>query len=250
MPVDQLSHKPLICGVDEAGRGSVLGPLVVAGVAVSDDGSLRRLGVRDSKLLAPKRRVDLEPKIKDITDWELVFLEAEDLDALRSQMTLNRIEARLFASVLQALVITRLVQDTGGKTPRRFHTTAYLDAADSNAANYAREVRGRLAVASAKDPLPPIEIICEHKADTRYPVVAAASILAKVARDRAISELAERVDDDIGSGYPSDPVTQDFIKRYWRDNHQLPPGTRRTWKTVERLLRPQASLDRFADPPG
>ncbi len=247
MPVDQLNRRRMICGVDEAGRGPVLGPLVVGGVAVSDDGPLRRLGVRDSKLLTPKRREELEVKIKDNTEWELVFLEAEDLDALRSQMTLNRIEARLFASVLKALVVARLAGEADASRSAQLRVTAYLDAADSNAANYAREVNNRLAVATADAPLPPIEMVCEHKADTRYPVVAAASILAKVARDRAIARLAEQVDDDVGSGYPSDPVTQEFIKRYWRDNHQLPPGTRRTWKTVDRLLRPQASLDRFAD---
>ena len=245
-----MSGPRFIVGIDEAGRGPVLGPMVVGGVAVTDDGPLRKMGVRDSKLLTPQRREELEVKIKACTSYELVYLEAEDLDALRTQMNLNRIEARLFASVLKALITDHLVKLQDDPSPAPFQTIAYLDAADSNAQAYAREVRNRLAVATANDPLPPLEIISEHKADTRYPVVAAASILAKVARDRAIAELAEKVGDDIGSGYPSDTVTQDFIKRYWRDNGRLPPGTRRSWKTVDRLLRPQASLDQFGEPKG
>jgi len=75
--------------------------------------------------------------------------------------------------------------------------------------------------------------------------VGAASILAKVARDQAIVKLEEKVGEPVGSGYPSDPTTQEFIKRYWRDNGRLPPGTRRSWKTVDRLTRPQVSLDQF-----
>lgn len=248
MKLADKNHSRLIIGVDEAGRGPVLGPLIVGGFATFDEPKLRGSGIRDSKQITPKRRAELFQKLPDLGFCETVSLEAEDLDALRSQMSLNRIEARLFASALKGLISKlqetgyfELTQTSKSKPPTVLRV--FLDAADANATAFGNEVKGRLFASLGRQI--PVEVVSEHKADERYPVVGAASILAKVTRDRAIQELEKGVGQPIGSGYPSDPVTQGFIKDYFGANGTLPPGTRQTWKTVDRLLRPQASLDRY-----
>ena len=90
----------MICGIDEAGRGPVLGPLVVCGVAVISDEELRAIGVKDSKKLSASRRSAIEPRIREVAKVEVVEVQAEEIDALRDSMTLNELEARVFATIV------------------------------------------------------------------------------------------------------------------------------------------------------
>ena len=93
----------MICGVDEAGRGPVIGPLVVCGICVESDKGLRRLKVRDSKKLTPARREELDPKIRKLARVEVVEVPAEQIDGLRERMSLNILEAKIFASIIDSL---------------------------------------------------------------------------------------------------------------------------------------------------
>jgi ribonuclease HII len=202
----------MICGVDEAGRGPVIGPLVVCGVAVSDDSGLVRLGVKDSKRLPRAKREELAPRIIEISDVEVLELPAEEIDSLRSRMTLNEIEAVIFGRVVDKL------------SPE----VAYLDAADASEKRFSDMVRSCMSCGA--------RTVAKHGADEEFPVVSAASIIAKVTRDRRIDLIEEELGQPIGSGYPSDPVTVSFIEGWLDREGTLPPHVRRSWKTSQKLM--------------
>jgi ribonuclease HII len=212
----------VICGVDEAGKGSVLGPLVVAAVAVPSEDVLDGLGVRDSKLVSPRERERLYPLIRKRCRVATIRLDAQDIDAIRNEMTLNAAMARTHARAIDKL------------SP----SCAYVDACDVNAFRYAEMVRSSL--------VKECEIVSEHHADVKFPVVSAASIIAKVTRDRAIATLAKKYG-DIGSGYPADPVTIRFLETWIGEHGSPPPIARRSWKTISTMLakRSQRSLMDF-----
>ncbi len=202
----------MICGVDEAGRGPVLGPLVVAGVIVDTDVPLRHLNVRDSKKLSPERRELLAPEIERVGRCEVRVIPAADIDVMRSQMSLNDFEARLFASIIEQL----------------HPETAYVDAVDVDEIEFKRAILKQLPFE--------VEIVSQHEADDLFPVVSAASIIAKVRRDAEMRKIEASYGEPAGSGYPSDPVTIAFLEKYIREKGSPPPHTRLTWDTTRRLL--------------
>lgn len=214
-------------GIDEAGRGPVLGPLVVAGVAVADPAPLSAMGCRDSKTLSPDRRRALDRALRALPGIRIEVREvsAEDLDLERQTHSLNDIELARFQDIGRALGAS----------------TLYVDAADVDAARFGR------AVAAG---VPGSRVVSEHKADARHAVVAAASIVAKVARDAAIAQLARRLERrlgmELGSGYPSDARTRAFLASWSERFGDLPEGTRRSWATARALRTPRAAtLDAF-----
>ncbi len=202
----------MVCGIDEAGRGPVIGPLVVAGVKIDDESKLTRLGVKDSKKLSPKRREVLAEGIEKMAECDVRVVPAEDIDQLMSLMTINRIEARIFASVIERL------------RPE----LVYVDSADANESNFRSMILRELDF--------DVELVSKHNADETYPVVSAASNIAKVKRDEEIRRIEDEIGEKIGSGYPSDSVTISFLERWIKEHGDLPPHTRRAWKTSKRLL--------------
>ena len=212
----------MICGVDEAGKGSVLGPLVVAAVAIPSEDVLDGLGVRDSKTVSPRERERLYPLIRKRCRVATIRLDAQDIDAIRNEMTLNAAMARTHARAIDKL------------SP----SCAYVDACDVNTFRYAEMVKGNL--------VKECEIVSEHHADVKFPVVSAASIIAKVTRDRAIAILSKKYG-DIGSGYPADPVTIRFLETWIGEHGSPPPIARKSWKTVGTMLakKSQRSLMDF-----
>ena len=204
----------LLLGADEAGKGPVIGSMFVAGLVIEEDRlfDLAGFGVRDSKLLAPARREVLAKKISAIaTDQYILEVKPQMIDELREVMTMNEIMVRSFSSVVARLHADR----------------AMLDAADVNAERFACRVK-----AASKTSM---EVRAEHKADQHYQVVSAASILAKVRRDASMRELEEAMHCKIGSGYPHDQDTLDFLSRWVKEKHELPPCARHSWKTAERI---------------
>jgi ribonuclease HII len=204
-------------GIDEAGRGPVLGPLVVAGVAVRDPAVLAEMGCCDGKRLSPTKREAIDRMLRSHPDVriEVRAIAPEVLDAERKAGTLNDIEVDRFRDVARAL----------------HPHVLYVDAADSDAARFGRAVAEGLP--------PDIEVVSEHKADDTHPVVGAASIVAKVARDAAYAELARRLEPrlqmQLGSDY-GDPVTGLFLRAWLAKFGDLPEGTRRSWAPVRDLF--------------
>jgi ribonuclease HII len=225
-----------ICGVDEAGRGPVLGPLVVVGIRTRDDGPLREIGVRDSKKCTPGLREKLGPMIKRFCEHQIVrVIAAEKIDSLREKMTLNELEVDLFADIIKGLLVSKLPAGRRSGAVR-----VYVDAADTDARRFKDGILARLGIK--------VDIVSEHKADQNYPVVSAASILAKLIRDEEMAKISRELGEDVGSGYPSDPVTMNFIEKSIKLNGVLPPHTRRSWETVRRFLRKERRLEYFAAP--
>ncbi|KYK23343.1 RNase HII [Thermoplasmatales archaeon SM1-50] len=218
----------MICGVDEAGRGPCFGPLVVAGVLVENDSKLVHIGVCDSKKLPPKRREQIASMIKTIASkYEIIVMPATDIDDLRKSMTLNELEVFMYSKIIE-----KLRPDI-----------CYVDAVDVKEERFGRDILLHLS----KKPL----MVSKHKADVNYPIVGAASILAKVTRDEHVRKIAQELEPKLnlplGSGYPADPVTKQFLRTWMEQFKFLPPHVRASWETCQQLLRNQKTkrLDDF-----
>jgi ribonuclease HII len=202
-------------GVDEAGKGPVIGSLFVAGVLNFD--GLEKIGVKDSKKLSPARREYLAALIEDATEVHVVEMTASEIDGDRKRQSLNVTMVDLFSAVVERFQPDR----------------AIVDAADVNQERFASNIRSNYERNVKKE----IDIISEWKADVHFPIVSAASIVAKVHRDRSIKQLAQEIDAEIGSGYPSDIKTIQFLKGLIKEaGDNIPPYVRRSWKTVEKLI--------------
>ncbi|MEM1606669.1 MAG: ribonuclease HII [Candidatus Bathyarchaeia archaeon] len=208
----------LICGVDDAGRGPVIGPLVIAGVLVDESGleKLISLGVRDSKTLSPKKREYLAHEIlKVVKGYRVVKVPPSEIDDVvrsgRRLNRLNRLEARVMASIIRDLK----------------PDIAYVDASDVIPERFKQHILEEIPFN--------VEIVSEHKADEKYPVVSAASIVAKVERDREIENLKNKYG-DLGSGYVADPRTIKFLKDWVERYGSYPDFVRKTWKTARAIL--------------
>ena len=208
-----------VCGVDDAGRGPVIGPLVVAGIRIEEEklDQLKSLGVKDSKKLSPEARLKLSVEIPEIVDeYHIVELEAAHLDRVVNHspkfQRLNLLEARAMAEVIEKL---------------KPHLV-YVDASDTRPERFKNNILENLSFKP--------KVISEHHADEKYPSVSAASILAKVRRDSRIEELRKEYG-DIGSGYAHDPITVRFLSEYYLTNQEFPPIVRRSWKTLRNIVR-------------
>ncbi len=201
-----------ILGIDEAGRGSVLGPLVIAGVIIPEkmDKVLERMGVKDSKKLAPHRRTILSRKLKKMFDYEIVVISALEIDQMRADgINLNNIEKNAMRDLIVKLNPQKAIVDAVDVKAERFQTNLC-------------ETTG-------------VDVIAEHKADDKYIEVSAASIIAKAERDAQIAEINKDYIKmgGIGSGYPSDPTTKEFLTNYSYD--EMPDFVRKSWATVSKM---------------
>ncbi len=200
----------MILGIDEAGRGPAIGPMVLAGVKIKKDKehSLRSLDVKDSKKLSKKRREELFKKIEDISEKMItIIIDAKEIDRLRESKSMNIIELEAFAKIINESLCDRI----------------YLDLPERNS-NFC----DRLKDICKKD----INLTAEHKADDKYPIVSAASIIAKVTRDNIIKDIEKELGTTVGSGYPSDPKTKRYLKDEYRTNKCFPVFVRHSWKTI------------------
>jgi ribonuclease HII len=208
-----------IAGVDDAGRGPIIGPLVIAGVLLDEKDltKLMDLGVKDSKRLSPRRREELAAEIRELAlKYHVAMLSPAEIDRVvetgKKLHKLNRLEAQTMAKV-----ITILKPDV-----------AYVDASDVLADRFKQHMAENLTFK--------VKIISEHKADAKYPIVSAASIIAKVERDRALSALQEKYG-NMGCGYATDPNTIKFLENWIRKFGSYPDFVRKSWKPAKRLKR-------------
>ena len=199
--------KGITCGIDEAGRGPVIGPMVIS-LVCADTEILRSLSVRDSKALTRNSRERLYAKILSVAEKvEHITITAREINRLMDEKTLNEIE--LDAAVrLASLCENEVVVDC-------------FDVKEERASERMSEATGK-------------KVRCIHKADRDYPAVSAASIISKVIRDREIDRIKEKYG-EIGSGYPADPVTRSFIENAMRNRTDLGEILRTHWETVRKI---------------
>jgi len=210
----------IIAGIDDAGRGPIMGPLVIAGVLIPENEKTRLagLGVKDSKILTPESRTRLSAAIRAFTSAISVHeIQPREIDDVVLRATklrkLNYLEAKVMAQVVKDLKPAKV----------------YVDASDVNELRFGEDIREFLP-----DELKGIKIISEHHAYRTYPVVSAASIIAKVTRDSIIERLHLQYG-DFGSGYITDPKTIEFLKSWRRTHTEYPPIVRLSWRTIKQI---------------
>lgn len=205
----------LIGGVDEAGRGSVIGPLVVAGISIGRYGisRLNKLGIRDSKTLTPKARANFFGNIVQMANSLYVSkFHCHEVDSYVFFNGLNELEAVGMAEVINNIDAARV----------------YVDACDINLERYKNSIKKYLWT-------PKPRIYCLHHADCSNVVVSAASIVAKIIRDNEVQTI-RKIYDDIGSGYPSDKKTMLFIKKWVTRYKAAPHFARKSWRPLRIML--------------
>jgi len=197
----------IIAGIEDAGRGPIIGPMVLAGVSIEEDKitELKEMKVKDSKLLTPKKRQELYSKIIAVAkDYKIIIVEPKEIDeALESDsLNLNWLEAIKFAQIINYLKPDKAIVDCPSPNIRAYKEYLMVYLKDKN-----------------------IDLICEHKADVNYPIVSASSIIAKVTRDREVEKLKKKYG-DFGSGYLADPKTKKFFDENWEKHPEI---FRKTW---------------------
>jgi ribonuclease HII len=204
----------LVGGVDEAGRGSIVGPLVVAGIGIrkSKIALLCKMGVKDSKALNPRARARLFDEIMKVVDSVCIHkIDPVEVDGSVLFKGLNKLEAKTMATVINTIEVEEV----------------YVDCCDVNPQRYSKYMECHLTCKP--------RLYSLHHADIINMVVSAASIIAKVTRDQEIQNICKRYG-SIGSGYPSDEHTMRFIRDWVAKNGSAPEFTRKSWKPLRVML--------------
>ena len=209
----------LILGIDDAGRGPVIGPMVLVGCLINEETEkeFKKLGVKDSKQLTSKRREFLVEKIKEMAEtFEIVLAHPNEIDGKNHDgVDLNKLEAIKMAEVIN-------------KINKGFDKIkVIIDCPSVGIAKWTDFLKTKIQNLSN------LEVVCEHKADKNYIAVSAASIIAKSVREKEMSLLHEKYGKGIGSGYCSDPLTCKFLEKFAR-THENEGIFRKTWITWQR----------------
>lgn len=228
-------------GVDEAGKGPVLGPMVAA--AVRADPESLPAGVDDSKRVSPERRAEIAAALRanDAVDLAVASVEPAEIDAPETDMNTLTVcgQARAVRGVVRSG--DRVVADAGDTSEARFARRLQDGVVEAEETVDADLVGGT--------PVESVAVDAAHGADAADPVVGAASVVAKVARDARVAAIDAAYPgyDGVGSGYPSDPTTRGFLRAYVADHGDVPPHARRSWSTCADVLAAaeQSGLDEF-----
>lgn len=206
----------MLVGADEAGKGPALGPMV-AGAVRADPADLPA-GLDDSKQLSPARREELARDLREHPEIRVAVatITPERIDDPETDMNSLGVAAQAEA--------VRTVAAAGDDL--------FADAADTDANRFGQRLRETIL----DDDGPALEVTAEHGADESYPVVSAASVVAKVKRDRLMADIDAEYDHAVGSGYPSDPTTRAFLETYVAQTGKLPACARSSWATCEDVL--------------
>ena len=208
----------IISGIDESGRGALIGPMVISGVSIDqkDEKKLKLHGVKDSKKLSPMMREKLAKVIEKVAkDIVVIRVQACKIDDYRARgINLDKIEAIKMAEIIKIINSERI----------------YIDSLEANPSKFKQMILKNLEPNGT-------ELIVENYADETYTAVSAASIIAKVHRDNAIKEIKERVNFDFGVGYSHDKRTIEFVQMLVKKHKgDLPPYVRKSWITTQDLL--------------
>ena len=224
----------LILGIDDAGRGPLIGLMILAGVVLTkaQEAVLKKAGAKDSKLLSHTERIRIGEIIKkNSVSNHIVKAYPEEIDSsIKKGINLNTLEAQKMAEAINSL--------NDGKKQIK----VIVDCPSINVTKWREKLISFIKHSSN------LSIACEHKADYNYVAVSAASILAKVAREEEMDKLRKKYKSygDIGSGYPADPITQEFLKK----NGKALADTgifRKSWSTWKELFpdKKQKTLGEF-----
>ncbi|MFO7968371.1 MAG: ribonuclease HII [Archaeoglobaceae archaeon] len=197
-----------IAGVDEAGKGPVIGPMIVCGVSMEDGERLNGMGLKDSKKITPNKREELAKEIKKDSQIHIIKITPQQLDELMEEKTINHILSDCCVEIIGELDAE----------------ICYVDSSDVNA----ERLQDLLESRTGK------RVKAAHKADDLYPIVSAASIMAKVEREKEIEKLKQDAG-NFGSGYASDDKTIKFLRDYFQQHRKYPPFVRKKWKTLNRI---------------
>ncbi|MFX1487580.1 MAG: ribonuclease HII [Promethearchaeota archaeon] len=208
-------------------KGPVIGPLVLCGVCIQDVDLpfLLEIGVKDSKKLSTKRRRTLADLIiNNCHSYKIIIVSPDEIDQREvKKITLNELEENKMAEIINTLKPSSI----------------YIDAVDVN------EARFRKSILKLIDYIPE-EIISKHKADDIFPIVSAASIIAKDKRDSIIEEIKEKFG-DFGSGYPSDRKTIKFLRNWMKEKKNVPPFARKSWETTKKIFNEEVINRKISD---
>ncbi len=210
----------LILGIDDAGRGPIIGPMVLAGVLISyeSEAELKALGVKDSKAVLQNSRVKIAKSIKSIAlDSKVVLSTPEEIDSsILSGTNLNTLEAIKTAEIINYIT--------------KNHKSRIKVVVDCPSVNIKAWTATLLKYVKEPDNL---EVTCEHKADVNHVAVSAASILAKTTREEQVDKIKEKYG-NMGSGYPADPFTKEFLIKRGKEleNSGIFRKSWQTWKTL------------------
>jgi len=222
----------LILGIDDSGRGPLIGPMIMAGCLIDSEleKEFRQEGVKDSKKLTDRRREILAEIVKTkALSYRIIIISPREIDGrTNAGINLNRIEAIKAADIInkinQGLDKIKVVVDCPSPNIEKWRNTlkAYIDKKDN------------------------LEFVVEHKADVNHIACSAASIIAKSQREKEVRKIKRAIGKDFGSGYPSDPVTCKFLKDYAKE-HKKDGIFRETWATWKNNLgkKEQKKLDSF-----
>lgn len=206
-----------ILGIDEAGRGAVLGSMFIGGVLVDEEDmeELAAMGLKDSKDLTDEQREGFVPPINALAAGTYVKeVTADNIDELRKIMSLNVIEINAFVEVIEALAPDNV----------------FIDLPEPDGDRFVNKLKAKLPEMYAD-----VEMVAEHKADENYPVVSAAAILAKSAREAHTAQLKGKYGVDFRTGYAHDEDTITFLKEFLAQHGELPEETRESWATAKRI---------------
>ncbi|MBU0929799.1 MAG: ribonuclease HII [Nanoarchaeota archaeon] len=218
----------LICGIDESGRGPVIGSLVIVGVLIEekDVSKLEKIGVKDSKLLTHKKRMFLAEKIKKIVKkYKIIEIEPKEIDEAidgNQSLNLNWLEAHKTVEIINELKPDKAIIDCPSPNIKKYKD--YL-----------------IKLLNNKD----IELVIEHHAEKHFPV-GAASIIAKCIREEEVEKIKKKYNIEFGSGYPSDSNTKKFLEENF-NNPELQEIFRKSWIPFKNHMNKQKSLSDFQE---
>jgi ribonuclease HII len=202
-------------GIDEAGRGSVVGPLVIAGISFNSKNinALKNMAITDSKKTLPWKRKEIFEEILKLCESIFICkINCSTIDKFVKLNGLNKLESKFMTIVADNLIANKIIVDSCDVNPSRFQQEIKKNLINKN-----------------------ITIYCYHKADLDNIIVSCASIIAKVTRDNEIAKIKETLGKDIGSGYPSDPKTKTFIKNEIEIENSK-KYIRFSWKPVKQII--------------
>lgn len=208
-----------LIGIDDAGRGPVLGPMVLTGVLIESEeieNYLKELGAKDSKLLTAKQRKILADNFKENYTFHYEIVEPKEIDEFPN---LNNLEA-----IKCGIIINTLMKNINEKVK------VIVDCPSVNIQSWSEYLYETII----KKDL--VELFCEHKADFNHPVVSAASIISKETREDELKRLKQKLNINFGSGYPADPKTKDFLVKTFGEQ-KYDSLIRKSWKTYKNIAQ-------------